>query len=216
MSPGLVATGFRPPVTLEGRWVSLIPLARDHIPDLAKAGRDPEIWRHLWIGPGRTVEEMTTLVDYHLGEQERGTVQAFTVLARPERRPTGIVRFLEIERDHRSVELGTWLDSAVWRTPINTEVKLLMMRYAFETERAHRLQLKTDERNARSQRAIERLGAVREGTLREHLVRPDGSFRSSIYYSVLSNEWPAVRTRLESLLARPWKEAPTRPAPWWS
>jgi RimJ/RimL family protein N-acetyltransferase len=90
----------------------------------------------------------------------------------------------------------------VWRTAVNTECKYLLLRHCFETLGMIRVQLKTDARNLRSQRAIERLGAVREGVLRHHRVLPDGYLRDSVYYSILSGEWPAVRARLEGLLRR--------------
>jgi RimJ/RimL family protein N-acetyltransferase len=99
---------------------------------------------------------------------------------------------------------GTWTDPTLWRTPFNTESKRLMLGYAFDTEHVHRVQLKTDLRNLRSQRAIERLGALREGVLREHLLVFGGVRRSSVYYSILEAEWPAVRDRLDAALARPW------------
>jgi len=212
----MVGNGFHPPVVMHGRWVTLVPLSRDHLTALTRAGRDPEIWQYLRIGPGRNREEMTALVEHHLAEQEKGEALPFTILVRPDDRPAGIVRYLEIDRENRSVEVGTWLSSALWRSPINTEVKLLTLRYAFDEEKVHRFQLKTDVRNERSQRAIDRLGARREGTLREHLLRPDGVYRSSIYYSILAPEWPSVRDRLEAMLARPWSGPPERPAPWWA
>ena len=116
-----------------------------------------------------------------------------------------MTNFLHIDRENQSVEVGgTWLDSGFWRTPFNTESKYLLFRHAFEVERVNRLQLQTDLRNERSQRAIERLGAVREAVLREDVQLADGYFRSSVYYSVLASEWPAVRARLEASLARPW------------
>jgi len=212
----MVGNGFHPPVTLPGRWVTLVPLSREHIPALTRAGRDPEIWEYLRIGPGRNREEMTALVEHHLAEQSVGEALPIAILVRPEDQPAGIVRYLEIDRENQGVEVGTWLNPAWWRSPINTEVKLLTLRYAFEEERVHRYQLKTDVRNERSQRAIERLGAHREGVLREHLLRPDGAYRSSIYYSILATEWPEVRGRLEAMLARPWNGPPERPAPWWA
>ena len=126
------------------------------------------------------------------------------MLRLPERVVSGMFRFFDIDRASRWVEVGTWLDPAVWRTPVNTEVKYLGLRYAFEEEGMHRVQLKTDSRNVRSQQAIERLGAVREGLLREHVRLPDGSLRSSYVYSVLESEWPSVKRNLEARLARPW------------
>lgn len=196
-------SGFRPPVTLRGRYVELVPLDRAQVPALARAGRDPEVWRLLRIGPGRTEAEMARLVDELFAAQSAGSVLPFAVLDRTGR-ALGMFRYLDIDRTNRSVELGTWLDPAVWRTPVNTEVKYLGLRHAFETERVHRVQLRTDSRNTRSQAAIERLGAVREGLHREHLHLSDGSYRTSIVYSILEAEWPTVRRDLETKLSRPW------------
>jgi N-acetyltransferase len=198
------AASFRPPVTIDGHFVRLVPLERAHVPDLARAGRDREVWRFLRIGPGRNEAEMGALVDQLLALQDAGSVLAFSVLALRERRLVGMFRYLFIDRENRSVEIGTWLDSAVWRTPVNTEVKHLGLRYAFEGEGAHRVQLKTDLRNERSQRAIERLGAVREGILRGEYLLRDGTYRTSVCYSILAPEWPVVKRRLEEFLARPW------------
>ncbi len=196
--------GFQRPVTLRGRFVDLVPLERAHVTDLARAGRDPEIWRYLRIGPGRTEGEMQALVEELLAREAAGDVLPFTVLARADSAVLGMFRYLEIDRPDHAVELGTWLTPSVWRTPVNTELKYLGLRYAFEDEGCHRVQLKTDLRNRRSQRAIERLGAVREGILRDHFRRRDGSYRTSVYYSLLAPEWPTVRAALEAKLARPW------------
>lgn len=190
--------------TLEGMHVTLVPLAREQIPQLAFAGRDPEVWRYLRIGPAQDVASMTTLVDMLLDQQLQGSVRPFAIVLRRDSRPAGIVRYLDIDRQNGQVELGTWIDSALWRTPVNTEVKYLALRHAFEAQHVHRVHLRTDSRNARSQRAIERLGAQREGILREYLVRPGGYRRSSVCYSILGSEWTRVRARLEEMLAVPW------------
>ncbi|MGI0139871.1 MAG: GNAT family N-acetyltransferase [Thermoplasmata archaeon] len=204
---------FRSPTHLLGRFVELLPLERRWIPELSVAGRDPEIWRWLRIGPGRDEPEMTLLVTSLLELQSKGIVLAFAVRSRPAGRVVGMTRFLDIDRENRWVEIGTWLDSAVWRTPINTEAKLLMMQHAFETERFHRVQWRTDERNERSQDAIARLGARREGVLREHIHLANGVYRSSVYYSVLDVEWPTVRAGLELKLERPWSGGTPAPPP---
>ncbi|MGA8603959.1 MAG: GNAT family protein [Thermoplasmata archaeon] len=203
---------FRPPVTLRGRYLELVPLERAHAAGLAEAGRDPEVWRYLRIGPGHppSVVEMETFIDQLLAYQAAGELLAFTMVLLRERSLVGIIRFLDIDRPDQSVELGTWLDSRYWGSPLNAQAKLLMLEYAFEEEGAHRVQLKTDSRNLRSQKAIERLGAVPEGMLREaHLVRND-YFRTSFYYSILAPEWPAVKRRLEERLAIPWAGRPTK------
>ncbi len=198
--------GFHPPITLRGRYLELVPLERAHAAGLAEAGRDPEVWQYLRIGPGHppTPAEMEAFIDQLLGYQAAGEVLPLTMVLLPERSLAGIIRFLDIDRPNRMVEIGTWLDSRYWRSPLNTEAKLLMLRYAFEEEKVHRLQLKTDARNVRSQAAIERLGGVPEGALREaHLVR-NNFYRTSLYYSILDSEWPAVKRRLEESLLRPW------------
>jgi N-acetyltransferase len=203
---------FRPPVELRGRYVEAVPLERAHIPALAEAGRDPEVWRLLRIGPGDTLEGMTKLVDGFLDLQEKGELLPLTARKVEDGTVLGTIRFLDIDRPNFAVEVGTWIGRPWWRTPVNTELKLLAMEHAFEGEGAHRVQLKTDARNERSARAIERLGAVREGVLRDHTLLPDGRLRSSIYYSVLVSEWPAVRERLERFLDRPWDGRPNAPA----
>lgn len=205
-------TGFHPPLTLRGNYLELTSLERAHAPGLVEAGWDPEVWELLRIGPGHppTLAEMEGFIDQLLALQAAGQVLPLTMFLLPERTAVGIIRYLDIDRENRMVEIGTWIDSRYWRTPLNTEAKLLTLGHAFEQEGVHRLQLKTDARNVRSQKAIERLGAVAEGALREaHLVR-GGFFRTSLYYSILAPEWPAVKRRLEEKLAMPWDR---RPAP---
>lgn len=189
---------------LEGRHVGLRRLTREDIPALAHAGRDPEVWRYLRFRPGVSIEAMTELVDSLLRDRDRGTVLPFVIRLKETQQVLGIVRYLDIDRQNNQLELGTWIDSGFWRTPVNTEVKYLALRHAFETERLHRVSLRTDERNLRSQAAIQRLGAVKEGLLREYVLRPDGRLRSSVCYSILVSEWPGVRATLEQRLARPW------------
>jgi len=200
---------FRPPVELLGTWVSLVPLRAEHRDDLRYAARDPEILRYLAVGPGRTTEEMEAYIALLLSRQEAGTDLPFTLVAREDGRAVGMTRFIHIDRENDSVEIGgTWLDRTRWRSPLNTEAKFLMLRHAFEVEGAHRVWLQTDLRNERSQRAIARLGATREGVHRGDRVVQGGYHRSSVIYSVLADEWPRVRHRLERLLARSWAPAP--------
>ncbi|MCI4330622.1 MAG: GNAT family N-acetyltransferase [Thermoplasmata archaeon] len=196
---------LRHPVVLPGRYVDLVPLDRDQLPGLIDAGRDPEIWTFMFSGPGDAPESMVALVDELLRRESAGTDLPFTVLRKTDRVPVGMTRYLNIDGPHDSVEVGgSWLTPSLWRTPFNTDAKRRMLGHAFEVARAHRVQIKTDERNLRSQRAIERLGAVREGVLRGHMRTPPGFYRSSVFYSVLEPEWPAVRARLDAELERPW------------
>lgn len=206
----MTGNGFHPPLTLRGRYLELVSLEKAHAPGLAAAGRDPEVWKLLRIGPGHppSLAEMEVFIDELLAKQAAGDVLPLTMTLLPKRTPVGVIRYLDIDRTNRMVEIGTWIDSRYWRTPLNTEAKLLTFSYAFEEEGVHRLQLKTDARNVRSQVAIERLGAVPEGALREaHLVQ-GGYYRTSIYYSILESEWPAVKHNLEEKLARPWDGRP--------
>ncbi len=205
-----MSDGFRPPVTLVGERLELVPLERAHGPALLEASGDPEVGRFLVTPPARTLPELEAQIDVLLARQREGTDLPFCQLLRTTRRPVGMTRYLHIDRTDRSVEIGgTWLDRAWWRTPLNTESKYLLLRHAFETEGFHRVWLQTDLRNDRSQRAIERLGAVREGVHREDRLLPNGRFRTSVVYAVVADEWPRVRARLEERLRRPWSAEPS-------
>ncbi|MFI5413741.1 MAG: GNAT family N-acetyltransferase [Candidatus Lutacidiplasmatales archaeon] len=201
---------FRLPVTLEGHWVRLVPLDARDAGALRAAARDPQIGRYMLMGPGTTPEETTDFIATILERQRAGTDLGFTTVLRAEGRAVGMTRFLHIDRENHSVEIGgTWLDSSLWKTPVNTESKYLLLRHAFETERVHRVSIQTDLRNERAQRAIERLGAVREAEFRDDKLLSDGSFRTSVVYGIVASEWLTVKQNLEAKLARPW-EPPQR------
>jgi N-acetyltransferase len=195
---------YRPPVTLEGHHVRLVPLAMDHAAGLLAVAKDPEIWTWVRYGALDTLPRMQEQIRRLLIDQEQGEGLCFTVVLRDTGIPIGMTRFLGISRPDHSVEIGgTWYGRPYWRTAVNTESKFLLLRYAFETENTHRVQLKTDLNNLRSQRAIERLGASREGVFREHLLLETGRFRTSVFYSILISEWPAVKQELARKLERP-------------
>lgn len=189
------------PVTLEGAVVRLEPLAPEHARDLYTAGQDPSIWAYMPVDPSASVEAMSDWIAAALREREAGAQVPFAIFARASSRAVGSTRYLNIApRDH-GIEIGwTWLTPAVQRTAINTECKYLLLRHAFETLGTIRVQLKTDSRNAQSQRAIERLGAVREGVLRKQMIVQVGYQRDTVMYSILDTEWPAVRALLEAKL----------------
>ncbi len=192
------------PVTLAGRVVRLEPLSVAHAPDLAEAGADETIWRWMPYGPVTTPERMRAWVEEILSRQARGTDLVFAVIHLASGRAVGSTRYMDIRPEHRGLEIGgTWYGPAHRRTAVNTECKYLLLGHAFETLGCVRVQLKTDQRNEPSQRAIERIGAVREGVLRQHMIMPDGYVRSSVLYSILDREWPAVKQQLERKLASP-------------
>jgi N-acetyltransferase len=195
---------LRTPITLEANHVRLEPLSLAHVPDLFAVAQDEEIWRWLAIPPPSTADEMRAWVEEALSLQARVGEQPFAVIDRATGRAIGSTRLMNVEAPHRGLEIGwTWYGRAYWRTAVNTECKYLLLRHAFETLGCIRVQFRTDLRNERSQRAIERLGAVREGVLRKHrIVARDGYHRSSVCYSIIDDEWPAVKSRLEPMLAR--------------
>ena len=136
-----------------------------------------------------------------LTRQAAGADLAFAVIHLASGCAIGATRYLEIRPPHRSLEVGgTWYATGFQRTAVNTECKYLLLRHAFEALGCIRVQFKADARNARSLRAIERLGAVREGMLRKHYILQDGGYRDSVYFSILDREWPKVKERLEEML----------------
>ncbi|HTE85607.1 MAG TPA: GNAT family N-acetyltransferase [Dehalococcoidia bacterium] len=192
---------YHEPVTLEARHVRLEPLKQEHAPDLFEAAQNDDIWR--WLYPRRpaALAEMQSFIDDALAEQLEGAELPFAVIDPASARAVGSTRFLGIEPAHRHVEIGfTWYARDYWRTAVNTECKYLLLRHAFEKLDCIRVQLVTDLRNERSQRAIERIGGVREGVLRKNrVVLKDGYQRSSVCYSILAEEWPGVKSRLEAM-----------------
>ena len=189
------------PIALMGRVVRLEPLSEAHVPDLTIAGADESIWRYMVYGGVGGKAQMREWVREILSRQARGTDLPFAVIHLGSGRAIGSTRYLDIQPQHRGLEIGgTWYGVAYQRSAVNTECKYLLLRHAFEVLGCLRVQLKTDLRNERSQRAIERIGAVREGVLRNHMLLPDGHVRSSVYYSLLNLEWPAVKATLEEKL----------------
>jgi N-acetyltransferase len=189
------------PVTLQGNFVRLEPLSFEHIPDLTAAGQDPAIWKYMLYGTIDTEEQMRAWVEDMLQRQQGGMDLPFAVIQQSTGKAAGATRFMEINRQHRGLEIGgTWYGREYQRTPTNTESKYLLLCHAFDVYGVIRVQLKTDLRNERSQKAIERLGAVREGVLRNHMITPEGIVRHSVYYSIIDREWPEVKLRLQKML----------------
>lgn len=189
------------PITLTGRHVRLEPLSEAHVPDLAAVGLDPEVWRYMLYGDIDSEAKMLGFVRDLLARQARGTDLPFAVIDLASGRAVGCTRYMDIRPHDRGLEIGgTWYGAAFRRTAVNTESKHLLLCHAFEMLGCIRVQFKTDLRNERSQRAIERLGAVKEGILRNHMITPDGTIRDSVYYSIIDSEWPAVKARLEGWL----------------
>ncbi|MGE5335572.1 MAG: GNAT family N-acetyltransferase [Nitrososphaerota archaeon] len=191
------------PVILANDVVKLEPLGQQHADDLYAVAREPRIWRYLPADPSGSLEEMRAWVAAALQAQESGAQVPFAIVERQSGRAIGSTRYLAISPRDRGLEIGgTWLAVEAQRTGVNTSCKYLLLCHAFEELGAVRVQLKTDSRNDISQRAIERLGAVREGVLRKHMLVLDGYIRDSVMYSILDSEWPAVKARLEGFMRR--------------
>jgi RimJ/RimL family protein N-acetyltransferase len=192
------------PITLEGSVVRLEPIRREHAALFWDAAKDALDDIFQWI-PYRmkTREDFELLVEKALAEQERGESVVFATVERSGGRVIGSTRFMNIDRANRRVEIGsTWIAPAWQRTAANTEAKYHMLRHAFEVWKCFRVELKTDALNQRSRNAILRIGAKEEGTLRRHVVTWTDRVRDSVYFSVLDSEWPGVKARLETMVAR--------------
>lgn len=190
------------PLMLEGRYVRLAPLQAGHLEDLLEVGLEPALWK--WtLGFVASREDLANYIDAALAEQAAGASVPFAVVHRETGKAVGSTRYMSIAAAHRRLEIGsTWYGIPYQRTPVNTESKYLLLTHAFERLGCRRVELKTDALNEKSRRAIERLGAVHEGVFRKHVECYGGRVRDSAWYSIVDDEWPAVKARLEGLLAR--------------
>lgn len=189
------------PLVLEGKHARLEPLAQSHAEGLFAIGQEESVWRYLRRPKLETLKDAQAHIEESRRLAEAGAEISFAIIDLTTGMVAGSTRYLDIRPHHRGLEIGsTWLGVAYQRTAINTECKYLLLRHAFEDLEMVRVTLKTDGRNKPSQKAIERLGAVREGVLRKHLVMWDGFIRDTVYYSVLDSEWPHVKSRLEGFL----------------
>jgi N-acetyltransferase len=190
------------PVVLEGTVVRLEPLTLHHLDELCAVGLEPSLWA-LTTSRIATRGDMQRYVEAALDEQAVGSALPFATVERATNTVVGSTRYGNIVPQHRRAEIGwTWIAPRWQRTAVNTEAKYLMLRHAFDVMACRRVELKTSALNARSRAAMRRIGATEEGTLRRHMVQPDGSARDSVYFSVIDEEWPAVRERLEEMLRR--------------
>ena len=191
------------PITLHGKHVRLEPIGPQHAADLFRVGADEAIWRYLSRPAFVSEDDARDWIESCIARNGREERVQFAVVDLTEDRAIGSTGYLDIDRPNRALEIGmTWYGAAYQRTAVNTECKFLLLRHAFEDLGALRVCLKADHRNTRSRRAIERIGAVREGVLRNHRIARDGVNRHSVYYGIIDSEWPGVRDRLQAMLAR--------------
>ena len=191
------------PVVLTGKHVRLEPMTEAHIPALAEIGVGQSFWDFMLYGNINTADDMRNWVLDMLSRAKKGTDLPFVPIHLESGRAAGATRYLNIVPQDRGLEIGgTWYGPEFQMTVVNTECKYLLLSHAFETLKCIRVQLKTDLHNERSQKAIERIGAVKEGVLRNHMILPDGRYRHSVFYSILDTEWLEVKQRLEKMIER--------------
>lgn len=193
---------FEPrPVTLKGRFVTLTPLEAGHLAPLWDQAQEPEIWRWTINDPYQGLEEYR---DDHflpmLADHEAGRCVSFTVVRNADQKIVGSTRLFDFRLKDHGLEIGyTWYGPDARGTEVNPESKFLLMEHSFESLGANRVQLKTDERNERSRRAMTKMGAQFEGILRRYQKRNDGFVRNTAMFSITAEEWPSVKA---GLLAR--------------
>ena len=194
---------FVEPIALRGKHAILEPLVEAHLAELKSAAADGELW-NLWFTSVPTPTEAAANIAFRLGERERGTMMPFVVRRVADNRIVGATTFCNIAAATRRVEIGyTWYSQSAQRTAINTEVKLMMLKHAFETLDCMAVEFRTHHKNLKSRAAIERLGAKLDGVLRSHGIDRQGDIRDTYVYSIIAAEWLEVKNRLQEKLNRP-------------
>lgn len=190
------------PIFLTGQYVTLEPLNHTHAEGLAEAASDGQLW-NLWFTTVPRPEKVHEFIETALMEQEAGKSLPFVVRRTHDQSIVGSTRYMNIEQVVRRLEIGhTWYAASAQRTPVNTECKLLLLRHAFESLACVAVEFRTHRFNEASRRAIQRLGAVQDGILRNHRLGADGTLRDTVVFSILHSEWPAVKTNLNFKLSQ--------------
>ena len=188
--------------TLSGRLVRVEPLTPEHEPGLIEAAGDPEMFAWMPVDMASSRDVLREWLMSTLAAAREGSAVPFAIVEAASGRVLGSTRFLELRFEHLRAEIGwTWVTREAWSTGVNVETKLLLLEHAFERVGLRRVEFKTDARNERSRGALLALGATFEGILRKHMVVREGGPRDSAYYSVIDDEWPAVKAHLLDRLA---------------
>lgn len=189
------------PEVLEGSRVKLIPLVMDHAEELWESAKNEDLWQHYTFRRMENFDKFKDFLAGSLKEAETGKGFTFTIIDKATGKMRGGTSFLDIQPASRSLEIGrTWLAKELHGTGFNAECKFLLLRYCFEEMKLIRVFFKTDSNNIRSQKAMEKIGARFEGVLRNHMIRDDGTFRHSAYYSIIEGEWKEVKEKLSEQL----------------
>lgn len=187
-------------IILTGKTVRLVPLEKGHLEPLFLASRPAEIWE--WSASKiLTYEDAAAYIENGIQAREQKIHYPFAVFHQETGELIGSTSLRSIDSHNESLEIGsTWYRPDHWRTSVNTECKYLLLRHAFEHMHMNRVEFRTDERNDRSRKAIARLGAVQEGILRRQKKISGGYIRNTVIFSILADEWPQVKERLQALL----------------
>ncbi|BDH62015.1 N-acetyltransferase [Lysinibacillus sp. PLM2] len=190
-------------VYLENKIVQLKPMEIEDVEEIFKAACFDEIWTHMPITV-KNREDVIKYVESALSLKKAGVENPFVIIDTLTNKIIGATKLMDISEQHKRGEIGfTWLTPNYWRTSINTNCKYLLLTYCFEKLGWQRVQIKTDHENIRSQKAIERIGAKKEGVLRNHMIRKDGTIRHTVMFSITSDEWTKeVKVHLENLLEK--------------
>lgn len=184
------------PIVLTGKHVVLQPLEQTHAPAIAEAVQDGELWK-LWytfVPPPGDVEAWITTA---IKERDNKVSLPFIVKTLGDNKVVGSTRYMNIEKDIRRLEIGsTWYSKSVQRSFVNTECKLLLLQHAFEQLECRAVEFRTHRLNEQSRRAIQRLGAIQDGILRNHRIMRDGTIRDTVVYSIIDSEWPMIKSNL--------------------
>lgn len=187
---------------LQNDIVKLEPINPSHMDGILSAASDPRIWEHMPVELLSKESVMKYVVD-GIKKREAETDFVFVIIDQSSQQIVGATSYMDISFQHKRLEIGfTWLNPNVWRTNINTNCKYLLLQYGFEQLGMQRIQIKTGHENVRSQKAIERLGAVKEGILRNHMIRKEGTIRHTVMYSIIQEEWNSVKERFEQQLLK--------------
>ena len=187
-------------VILANDFVTLEPIAESHIDGILEAGQFPEIWQYMPVAMS-TKDHVRQFIGYADQVHSDGNGLYFTIVDQSTKKIVGSTGYWNADLANRRVEIGfTWITPGYQRTHVNTACKILLLTHGFESMNLNRVEFKTDSLNLRSQNALKRIGAVEEGTLRQHMIQPDGRLRDSVYFSVIREEWLKVKSNLDQML----------------
>ena len=189
-------------VTLEGKTVRLEPLSLDHSAGMLAAGADESIWQLSLSRVPTNLDQAKEWIQGRLADQEAERRVPFAVICLADAKFAGSTGYGAINRQYRTMEIGTWYGVDYQRTGVNTECKYLLLKHAFEDLGALRVGLNVDLENLRSRRAVERIGAVQEGIVRKQRIRRDGTRRDTVVFGIIDDDWPQVKVKLEGLMNR--------------